>query len=539
MPHKAIIAYETEAEGLFDLHFSMNGGERFHLKPYLEHYLKGNLSKKLLEITAEKPGDFDDELIHWVEEHDRAIQPRASSSDVPLQRIGQHINFLHIEALYLVRDGGVETYVPIWIYPNALQAMKSMVELTLYPLESFDPQTGINETTDVIAEISGDAFSSSSLENHRRRRFIEKNHQGILQTVVNQIRDARSQEELEPAGLIMNEVIQIDPIAVDGPLPGNNGRGVFVEVLYDDEAESPVDQEAIMTTGQIQRVAKARDLERDESTARLGEKILQSELSIVAELIRRYGSRVAEFSPSPYNEYIDSYFDRLGVRAKSDGPEYRITSISNNSLRLAEHDSEIFETSKNTGNKANSSYEVRQSGGTQNEKAVYNRLSTGDIVRAVLDQSESPVRLKSLSFDHHCPMVVSKADVRPAVVEEVYDDSLSGKSPDTENKEFHGVKAVVPSTRETVTGEKAVVAELFITDEPEAEDQWQSAVRGEMSSALSFARLEGEPVEIIACNPPSVPYWYTMSFAFERTGLASEIRDQLDLSYKDIEEMLG
>lgn len=538
MPTKAIVAYETDSRGSFDLHFSMNGGERFHLKPYLEHYLEGSLTKTLLEISAEKPGDFDDELVDWVEGHDRAVQPRARSSNVPLEEIGQHINFLHIEALYLVRDGGVETYVPVWIYPDVLRALGSMVELTVYPLESFDPQTGIDETADVIAEISGDDFSSASLEDQRLRRFIEENHQGILQTVVSQIRDARSQEDLERTGLVMNEVVQIDPVTAEGSLPGNDGRGVFIEVPYDDEGERPVDQDAVMTTGQVHRVGKARGLEREEAETPSSEEILRSELSIVAELIRRYGSRVAEFSPSPYDEYVDAYFDRLGVRAKSDGPQYRVTEIGGEILTLAEHDSGIPEGQGNLGGRPNSSYEVRRSGGSSHEEAVFDRLSKGDVVRAVLDRTESPARLESFSFEHHCPMVVSRADVQLGIVESIYDDSLGSENTDDE-QEFSGVKAVVPSSYETLAGEKTAVAELFLAEEPKGEDRWTSAVRGEMPVVFSFAQFDGEPKEIIACNPPSTAYWYALLFAFEGTGLASEIRERLDMPYEDLSEKLG
>lgn len=539
MPTKAIVAYETDSEGTFDLHFSMNGGERFHLKPYLEHYLEGNLTKTLLEITAEKPGDFDDELVDWVEGHERAVQPRARSTDVPLEEIGQHINFLHIEALYIVRDGGVETYVPVWLYPNVLRALRSMVELTVYPLESFDPQTGIDETADIIAEISGSDFSSDSLEDQQLRRFIEENHQGILQTVISQIREARSQDDLERTGLVMNEVVQIDPVTAEGSLPGNDGRGVFVKVLYDDQAERPVDQDAVMTTGQAQRVAKARYLEREEAGAPSGQEILRSELSIVAELIRRYGSRVAEFSPPPYDEYVDSYFDRLGVRAKSDGPQYRVTGISEDILTLAEHYSEIPAEQESQKGRASSSYKVRRSGGTLHEEAVFDRLSKGDVVRAVLDRAESPARFESLSFEYHCPMVVSKADVQPDVVAGIYEDSLGGEAPDNDEQEFSGVKAVVPSLYETLAGESTAVAEVFLAKEPRGEDRWKSAVRGEMPVALSFVQFEGEPKEIIACNPPSTPYWYVLSFAFERTGLANDIRDQLNMPYEDLGEKLG
>lgn len=539
MPTKAIVAYETDSKGIFDLHFSMNGGERFHLKPYLEHYLEGNVTRTLLEISAEKPGDFDDELVDWVAGHERAVQPRARSTDVPLEEIGQHINFLHIEALYLVRDGGVETYVPIWIYPDVLQALRLMVELTVYPLKSFDPQTGIDETADVIAGISGDDFSSASLEDQCLRRFIEENHQGILQTVISQIRNARSQEDLERTGLVMNEVVQINPITAEGSLPGNDGRGVFVKVLYDDEAEKPLGQEAVMTTGQVQRVAKARDLKREEVETPSGDEILRSELSIVAELIRRYGSRVAEFSPSPYDEYVDSYFDRLGVRAKSDGPQYRVTEISEEILRLAEHYSGISEERENERGRASSSYEVRQSGGTPHEEAVCDRLSQGDVVRAVLDRTESPARLESLSFKHHCPMVVSRADVQPDVVKDIYAESLGSENQDIGEQEFSGVKAVVPSSYESLAGDETAVAELFLAKEPQGEDRWKSAVRGEMPVVLSFAQFDGDPTEIIVCNPPSVPYWYAFSFAFERTGLASEIREQLDMPYEALSEKLG
>lgn len=537
MPTKAIVAYETDDKGKFDLHFSMNGGERFHLKPYLDHYLEGNLTKTLLEIKAEKPGDFDDELVDWVEDHERAVQPHPRSTDVALQEIGQQINFLHIEALYLVRESGVEIYVPVWVYPDVLRALREMIELTVYPLEAFDPRTGIDKTANIIAEIAGDDFTSDSLENHRLRRFIEENHQGIIQTVIAQIRDTHSDADLEQTGLIMNESIQITPITTEGALPGSDGRGVFVEVPYDDEAERPVDQDAVMTTGQVHRVANARKLENSESGAPANDEILRAELSIVAELIRRYGSRVAAFSPAPYDEYVDSYFDRLGVRASTDGSQYRVIAINDETLSLAEHSPEtpIQDGSVSTKSLV---FEVHKSDLTQSEKAVLKRLSKGDIVWAILDQAGSTATLESISFNHHCPMVVSEADVRLDIIEEIYADSLGAEDNDSDEQEFSGIKAVVPSVYESLSGEEIAVAEAFLTKEPDGEDQWESAVSGEMPVALNFARFEGEPTEIVACNPPSAPYWYILSFRFERTGLAGEIRDHSGMLYEPLAEKL-
>jgi hypothetical protein len=537
MPTKAIVAYETDDEGVFDLHFSMNGGERFHLKPYLDHYLDGNLTKTLLEITAEKPGDFDDDLIEWVESHERAVQPRPRSTDVPLQEIGQQINFLHIEALYLVRETGVETYVPVWIYPDVLRALREMVELTVYPLEAFDPRTGIDQTANILAEIAGDDFTSESLANPQLRRFVEENHQGILQTVIGQIRDAHSQSDLERTGLVMNEAVHIDPITTEGSLPGSDGRGVFVEVTYDDEAEKPVDQESVMTTGQVHRVAQARALDNEAAGDPSTDELLRSELSIVAELIRRYGARVAEFSPSPYDEYVDSYFDRLGVRASADGPQYRVMEVSQEVLNVAEHRREQPKDGS-TASTETPKFEVHAPDVTQHEKAVLNRLSKGDIVRAVLDQTVSPATVASISFEHHCPMAVSSADVRPDVVEEIYSESLGAENQNSDEQEFSGVKAIAPSTYESLSGEEIAVAELFLAEEPEGEVQWESVLQGEMPVALNFAHFDGEPTEIIACNPPSTSYWYLFSFRFERTGLATELRDQLSIPYESLAEKL-
>lgn len=537
MPTKAIVAYETDTNDVFDLHFSMNGGDRFYLKPYLDHYLDGNLTKTLLGITPETPGELNHELADWVDAHERAVQPAPRSTDVSLQEIGQQIDFLRIEALYLVRESHVETYVPVWIYPDLLRAIREMVELTVYPLESFNHQTGIDQTARVVAEIAGDDLKSDSLENHRLRRFIEKNHQGIIQTVIGQIRDATSQADCEQTGLVMNEAIQIDPITADGALPGNRGRGVFIEVPYDDEADGPVDQGAVMTTGQVHRVAHARMLENSGVGPLSTDDRLRSELSIVAELIHRYGSRVAAFSPSPYDGYVDSYFDRLGVRATTDGSQYRVTGINGETLQVAEHASETSEQGGPLSTE-NITIKVHIQELMQSERAVWNRLSEGDIIRAVLDESGSTATLESISFEHHCPMVVSNADVQPDIIQKVYSASLGAENTGSDEQGFSGAKGVVPSVYESLSGDETAVAEVFLAKEPESEDQWESAIRGEMPIALSFAQFDGEPMEIIACNPPSVPYWYVLSFRFERTGLAGEVRNQLDAPYEPLTETL-
>lgn len=152
-----------------------------------------------------------------------------------------------------------------------------------------------------------------------------------------------------------------------------------------------------MTTGQVHQVAHARTLENSAAGAPPSDELLRSELSIVAELIRRYGSRVATFSPSPYDEYVNSYFERLGVRANTDGSQYRVIAISDETLNLAEHSSET-PVQDGPVSTVSAVVEVHKSDLTRSEEAVLKRLSKGNIVWAILDQTGSTATLKSISF---------------------------------------------------------------------------------------------------------------------------------------------
>lgn len=522
MPTKAIVAYQNEEEETFDLHFSMNGGDQFYLKPYLDHYLEGNLTKTLLEIKSKKPGEIDElnDLEEWVSEHDHAVKPRPRETGVPLEEIGTHIDFLRIEALYLVRENTVETYVPVWVYPDSLRALREMVELTVFPLDAFDRQTLVAEGADPIAEFTEDDFASDVIEQPRIRRFLEENHQGILQTVEGQIRQATTEADLDRTGLVMNEVVSIDPITAEGALPNSEGRGIFVEVEYDDEAEEPINQQAVVTTGQVHRLQQAATL-IDEGYPS-PDRLLRAELSILVEVIRRYGDRVHAFGTAPYDEYVDSYFDRLGVTAKSDGAQYRVMELEQDTVRLAKRDA------NGTTSEKIDTRVVEREGPTEQADAVLGRLSQGDIVRADIDQDSSPARFTSISFDHHCPMVMSDADVHPEVVEQVYEEELTETEEPTE--EPTSLKIVVPSPLESVDQESVHIAEAYIALDP-TEEHWQSAISGELTVPMSFVHFDGEPTEIIGCNPPSTPYWYIFTFQTERSGLAQELREQMDAPY--------
>lgn len=539
MSKKALVAYQT-SNG-FDLHFSMNGAEEFYLKSYLEDYLDGRCSKTLSQVDARLPGRNNSDSSEFTSSHDEAISSDPIARDVPIEDIGNHVDFLDIEGLYLIQAGEVKTYVCLWLYPDVLRLFQNSVKLTVYDSNAFsvgrDPP--LTDSPNLIADISGEDFSHYGFELFELRQFIEKYHQSICQNLRWVTDDVYSEDELDSTWLVAEEVIKINPQTRYPDIPQQKGSGVFIradEIGDGNDINSPRD---IANVGRSLRIQQSLSL-LSEPDKISDSRRLNAELEILAELIRVFGRRVASFSPEPYIEYVSQYAEKLGVNATCNGLHYRLIEKTNTSIRLVEHESQDISSIERLQDLKQESIvpkrvlEISKSSIDAGSEVIINRSVPGDLLTASITDDT----LMGVVFNHHSPLVIAEADIVPKTVE-----SQASKG-DIRRKvltnRVAGKRFALRSPYEKLDREPIEVGECAIIYDDE-NVAWNQSVSGETVGSIvaGFSESDTTPIESIVVNPPSHDYWYACVFWSYRCGMARYLRDKLNQPYRSVVEILN
>lgn len=538
MSLKAIVAYKT-SEG-FDLYFSMNGADEFYLKPYLQEYLDGRYDKTLSRVDSRLPGGNRTDPTGFTDSHDEAVASKPIATDVPLENIGSHVDFLDIEGLYLVRDDTVETYGCVWLYPDVLRVLTDAVKLTVYDRSSFslDRDEPLSDSAPIITHISRTDFSEYGFEIPELWQFIEENHQGICQNLRWVTNDVYLEDDLEDTWLVAEEVTKIRPQTAYPELPKQKGSGVFVRVDTDVDFAERGSRESVAEAGQSLRIEQSLAL-LSESNSVSSTRRLNAELEILAELIRIFGSRVATFSPQPYGEYVAQYTEKLGVDTTCIGLEYRLIDSSTTSVRLVEHESEDVPTRKTLQNLQQSStvsrrvFDLPIDKLDEDGRTVLDRSVPGDILTVSITDDI----LTGVAFGHHAPLVIAEADVLPDIVKT--QASKGDIRRRTSGDRVAGKRFVLQSPHEVLEREPIAVGECMIVYDGR-DSLWDQFKSGEALESIiaGFTEFETTPVESIGINPSAVDYWYVCIFRFYRCGMAQHLRRQLDQPYKSVVEVL-
>lgn len=534
MSLKALVAYEG-SEG-FDLHFSMNGADEFYLESYLQDYLDGEYDKTLSGVNPRLPGGSHNDTAGFTSSHDQAISGDPIAKDVSLDNIGNYIDFIDIEGLYIVQNDSIETYACVWIYPDILRILNKSVKLSVYDRNSFslDRDKPLSDSPNLISRISGTDFSHHGFELPELRQFIEEKHQAICQNLRWETEDVYNKQELDSTWLVAEEVTKIRPQTTSPDLPPQKGSGVFVRVDTSVEPVSIYSRKSVAEVGQSLRIGQSLSLLLGSDSVSDTHR-LTAELEILAELIRIFGSRVASFSPAPYDEYVSQYSKKMGVDTTCVGLDYRVVENGSTSVRLVEHEPQDVSSTQNLQGLKQKSIvprrvlDIPKQNLGESSEAVLDRSVPGDLLTASITDDV----ITGIEFKHHSPLVTAEADILPEPID------LQASKGDARRKatgpRVAGKRFVLQSEYEVLDRELTDVGECVIIYDNE-NSVWKQFQSGEVLGSIiaGFTELEADPVEFIVINPPSVDYWYACIFGSYRCGMARQLRSKLNRPYRSI-----
>lgn len=316
MSHRAIIALKTGPES-YDLHYSHNGALDLHLTPVLEDHLAGETND--LDAVAESDVNQIPQLQKWgaaadIGNDDRvtletpekeAIDPQPMAHDIPLKYIGAGFDYDDIEVFYRVANGRVETYVPVWLYPNVVRPWRNELTVEVYRSGNLpdDPYTMVEEleNSDPIRVIDEDMLHGNDwADDTIVWDVLLRNHEAVY---AQQRRVARNDEfktnheDFSGQSMLTTEsrVMVIDGPIAEPVTPDPQAKGVLVQI--DNE-----------NTSQYANVRDTANEARIEIGTRLNmtndpptdDEIHEEQQTMLVELLKSYRSRIAAFSPPPY-----------------------------------------------------------------------------------------------------------------------------------------------------------------------------------------------------------------------------------------------
>ena len=336
MSHRAIIAEQTAPDS-YDLYYSANGADDLYLTEHLENYAAGRINE--LHTLSKSQQKQVPHLKQWIANETShedsgmktvmcdaakpAIDPTPIHSGIPLEKIAYPIDFDTIEAVYLVRNGTVETYVPVWMEPNIICPWRDYLTVEVYragtltghPSELFDELTA----ADPVRVIDGETFTSPGwLDDTLVEDVVRKTHEAVYalqrQAVTTNWADndqtlTKTGESGDVKALLSTDAyhLWIQSSSTEELTPSPTGRGLLIRVPNGNTSKywNVVDKanRVRLETGGRLHMPSAID-----------EADLCSEMTnLTKQLLEVYHDRVASFSPPPFG----SLATRLGTGCDS------------------------------------------------------------------------------------------------------------------------------------------------------------------------------------------------------------------------------
>lgn len=321
MSHRAAVAYEVD-NGVFDVHYSHNGAQDLQLEPILREQFEMGETKPGVDDTLskvpqmEKWGSLDEiEGSTRVETRgsDAAVEREPAARGVPLRGIGLGIEMDDFEALYLVRKGRVETYIPVWAYPNVIRPWRNQLRAEVYkggripddPRQMFDEL----QETEPLRVIDDELLSGNFLDDTITTRIVRDHHQDVY-PIVRRMKEERSDITQEDSGmeasaslLTESHRLLIKPQSGNFDtldLPPAVGQGLFIEAGSGPQSKRPTELDAAEIRFDIGGRLNAVSSEPTE------EDIIEAQADLLIEMHKEFGDRIATFSPPPHGQIIEA-----------------------------------------------------------------------------------------------------------------------------------------------------------------------------------------------------------------------------------------
>jgi len=325
MSHHAIVAIQTGSNE-YDIHHSPNGAYEL----YLSELLSENTANGTSDVSDFDTGDVHKipELEKWNSHRDAhldgdisvesqyadepPINPEPMHTSVALQKVGLPINFDNIEAFYLVRDGSVETYLPVWAEPNVIRPWRVHLSVEVYrggnlPSSPLEFSAAMKEA-DPLQVIDAETLAPSNnwLDDRIVSDVVLENHEYVYAMHHQMVTESKSEAEPQSqntnrtkvSGLLATDSYHFsirgpsDTTATQSPV----GRGMFLRIPNANTSRywGIVDDvnEARLETGS--RLNVPNTLSNEDRSKALK--------NLVVEILAKHGDKIAPFSPPPFGE---------------------------------------------------------------------------------------------------------------------------------------------------------------------------------------------------------------------------------------------
>jgi len=325
MSHRAIIAVK-QAQNSYNIHFSPNGAQNLQLTDILLDNLRGND----LDIQSIAGGDskLPKQAEQWAKTgrsksnvvmgtiDNNMIETTPWFTGVPLEQVSETFEYDNIEAFFLVRNGNVETYFPVWLEPNVVRPFREHSTIEVYTrgklskdvedafneLEETDPQRVIDSETLAGTEWTEDTITwDVILRNHEALTALQRNTLENLNEKFDEIdrEDIKERDELECVLQSGGRYIKLKTDQAEPILPNSLARGVLIKIDNNDTIEYSNVRDAAneerMKTGTRLNKPKQKPTEEDLS---------EEASTLFRNLLKRYPDQISPLSPKPFGQLI-------------------------------------------------------------------------------------------------------------------------------------------------------------------------------------------------------------------------------------------
>ena len=318
MSHRAIVAIQT-APDAYDIHYSANGAHELSLTALLEKHVAGHQAD--VDAVASAPANQLPLLKRWKASEKPPLNPTPIDSGVPLAELASTVNFGYIEAFYLVRDGGVETYVPVWMQPNIIcpwrehltvevyrsNQVTSNLQTLLEELDATAPLRVIDEETFADRDWEADSLVLDLVtEFHEAVYALQAMMVEELSTDGSSPSDGAPDQSAESFISTGEFHLLIRGPSTEVIAPPSTGAGLLVRIPNED---MDFYWDVVQTADAI-RVAQGARLNLpasvDEDTIR------EARTRLTTSLFKEYHTRIAPFSPAPFGPIAERLFGGNG-----------------------------------------------------------------------------------------------------------------------------------------------------------------------------------------------------------------------------------
>lgn len=318
----------------FDLHYSHNGAQELQLAPILrEHADNFDIAReegfgKINQVPQiEKWNSIDavdSDLTIESKASEEAIERQPQAEKVPLKAIGLGVNFADIEAVYVVRNGRVETYFPVWLFPNVVRPWKENLTVDVYksgkiPDNPVDLHKTI-EDTEPLRTIGSEALTGNYTDDTIIERVVREQHANIYALCTKSAKEISNYDEDElKKGMILQTESYTLRINLHGEfdnIPTGTGKGMFVEI--GDRTQRQL--ELAGATIRFDIGGRLNTLRHELTEDEFAEASAEAAIGAYNE----FDDNISSFSPPPYGQIYEalSKIDNISSNAQSKIAKY-------------------------------------------------------------------------------------------------------------------------------------------------------------------------------------------------------------------------